>query len=216
MLYGAGIFTYIYPKNGPVDVEQNIPAPWVASGIDLIENCPTSTATKSQQHRSVDLSGLMCFPTWKSHTEVTPVTVIQLQFKFNHINKTPKKTWGKKNDRKLLIRWSPAKGFSPSGTFCLTTQGAQETKWNHQLVSTRKQQPLTQMFHVWYIYLHHWVIPVVDIGENSSTMDPMGNPFHKSYKIIRYEIPLKPLDQWNHTRSHHPYATHGAGIFTNK
>ena len=31
MLHGAGIFTYIYPKNDPV-LKENIPAPWFASG----------------------------------------------------------------------------------------------------------------------------------------------------------------------------------------
>ena len=35
--HGAGIFTYIYPKNGPV-MEVNIPAPWFASGYGRIND----------------------------------------------------------------------------------------------------------------------------------------------------------------------------------
>jgi hypothetical protein len=35
MLHGAGIFTNIYHKNGPV-MSVNIPAPWVAYGYCLL------------------------------------------------------------------------------------------------------------------------------------------------------------------------------------
>ena len=39
-------------------------------------------------------------------------------------------------------------------------------------------KPITHMLHVWYIYLHDWVISNANIGKYSSTMEHMGFEKH--------------------------------------
>ena len=46
MLHAAGIFTYIYPKNGPV-LEVNLPAPWSSLGPTLGPIMATGLPTSS-------------------------------------------------------------------------------------------------------------------------------------------------------------------------